>query len=78
MRREVPYFDKLLGGGEAADAERQQDPPSGVAALGRILSELFADLTVDLVPVTEEHQQLNKAGLKWRRAAAALKLRAIS
>lgn len=59
MSLRIPYFDKLLWGGEAADAERQQDPSAGVAALGRILSELFADLTVDLIPDTEQ-QQLNK------------------
>lgn len=50
---EVSYFDKLLRGGEAADTEGQQDPAAGVAALGRILRELFADLTVDLIPEAE-------------------------
>lgn len=47
------YFDKLLGRGEAADAQGEQDPAAGVAALGRVLGELFADLTVDLVPETQ-------------------------
>lgn len=73
---EVSYFDKLLRGGEAADAQGQQDPAAGVAALGRILRELFADLTVDLVPEAErERQQLNKsrstsmsARVSWFRA----------
>lgn len=51
---EVSYFDELLWGGEAADAEGQQDPAAGVAALGRILRELFADLTVDLIPEARE------------------------
>lgn len=48
------YFDKLLWGGEAAHAERQKDPAPGVAAFGRVLTELFADLTVDLIPETNK------------------------
>lgn len=56
---EVSYFDKLLRGGEAAHAERQKDPSAGMAALGWILSKLFADLTVDLIPEAEK-QQLSK------------------
>ncbi len=55
----VSYFDKLFWGGKAADAEWQQDPPTGVAALWRILSELFADLTVDFIS-EKRKQQLNK------------------
>lgn len=46
----MTHFDKLFRGGKAADAERQQDPPTGVAAFGWVLSQLFADLTVDLIP----------------------------
>lgn len=50
---EVSYFDKLLGGSEAADAERQQDPTTGVAAFRWILGQLFANLTVNFIPDTE-------------------------
>lgn len=52
--RRLSYFNKLLGGSETADAQRQQDPAAGVAALGRVLGELLADLTVDLVPGMEK------------------------
>lgn len=50
---EVSHFDKLLGGSEAADAERQQDPPTGVAAFRWILGQLFANLAVNFIPGTE-------------------------
>jgi len=43
-------LDKLLGRGEAAHAEGQQDPAACVAALGGALGQLLADLTVDLIP----------------------------
>lgn len=52
--RRLSYFNKLLGGSETADAQRQQDPAAGVAALGWVLGELLADLTVDLVPGMEK------------------------
>ena len=35
---------------EAANTEREQDPASGVAGLAGVVTELLADLTVDLVP----------------------------
>lgn len=53
----VSYFDELLGGGEAAHAEGQQDPAAGVAAFGRVLAELLADLTIDLVSEAEDNIQ---------------------
>lgn len=46
----IPYLNELLRGGEAAHAERHEDPAPGIAALGGIVSELLADLAVDLVP----------------------------
>lgn len=46
----VYYFDKLLGGGEAADTERQQDPSTRVAAFRWILGQLLANLTVNFIP----------------------------
>lgn len=52
----IVYFDKLLGGGEAADTERQQDPSTGVAALRWILGQLFANLTVNFIPDQENKQ----------------------
>ena len=48
--RRLPYLHKLLRGGEAAHAERHEDPAPGVAALGGVVGELLADLAVDLVP----------------------------
>lgn len=44
-------LDKLVRGGEAAHAEGHEDPAAGVAALGRVLGQLLADLTVDLISV---------------------------
>ena len=40
----------LFRGREAADTQTQEDPTTGVAALGWVLRQLLADLTVDLVP----------------------------
>jgi hypothetical protein len=48
--RHLPYLNKLLGGGEAAHAERHEDPAPGIAALGGIVGELLADLAIDLIP----------------------------
>lgn len=45
-----PYLNELLGGGEAAHAERHEDPAPGIAALGGVVSKLLADLAVDLIP----------------------------
>ena len=44
-------LDESAARSEAADAEREKYPASGVGRLGRVLSQLFADLTVDLIPV---------------------------
>lgn len=54
----MSHLDELLRGGEAADAERQQDPAAGVAALRRVLGQLLADLTVDLIPETKTKMKL--------------------
>ena len=43
-------IDELLGRSETADAQRQQDPAASVRRLGRIIGQLLAYLTVDLVP----------------------------
>ena len=48
--KSLPYLNKLLRGGKAAHAERHEDPAPGIAALGGVVSELLADLAVDLVP----------------------------
>ena len=37
-------LDKLFARGEAADAQRQQDPAASMARLTRVLRELLADL----------------------------------
>ena len=37
------------GGGKAAHAQGEQHPASGVGRLGGVLSELLADLAVDLI-----------------------------
>lgn len=42
-------LDKLVGGREAADAQGQEDPASGVRGLGRVVGQLLADLTIDFV-----------------------------
>ena len=42
-------LDELVGGGEAADAEGQEDPAPGVRGLGRVVGQLLADLTIDFV-----------------------------
>ena len=46
----------LLGGGEAADAEREEDPAARVAALVLVLAQLLADHAVDLVSETRNIQ----------------------
>lgn len=48
------YFDELLWRGKAANTQWQQDPAAGVAALGRVLGKLFADLTVDFISGMEK------------------------
>lgn len=48
--KSLPYLNELLRGGEAAHAERNEDPAPGIAALGGVMSELLADLAVDLIP----------------------------
>lgn len=50
MNPQVPDLDEFVGWGKAADTQRDEDPAAGVRALGRVLSELFTDLTVDLIP----------------------------
>jgi len=41
--------DEALRGGEAAHAQRQQNPASSVRRLVRVVGQLFADLAVDFV-----------------------------
>lgn len=48
--RPPSYLNKLLRGGEAAHAERHEDPAPGIAALRWVVRELLADLAVNLVP----------------------------
>lgn len=62
--QEPPYLNELLGGGEAAHTERHEDPAPGVAALGGVVSELLADLTVDLIPRQAEKQGRETASEK--------------
>lgn len=50
-------FDESIAGSKAADAEREEDPASGVGRLGGVLGELLADLTVDLISVGETDQE---------------------
>lgn len=56
MRRlaELLYPDEALSGGENAQTEREQDPPTEVAASIVVIVKLLADLTVDLVPTKTE------------------------
>ena len=44
-------LDHSTRGSEATDAEREEDPATSVRGLGRILTQLFADLTVDFISV---------------------------
>lgn len=62
--QEPPYLNELLRGGEAAHTERHKDPAPGVAALGGVVSELLADLTVDLIPRQAEKQGRETASEK--------------
>ena len=48
-------FDESAAWSEAANTEREEHPASGVRRFGRILRQLLADLTVDLVPVEQEY-----------------------
>ena len=41
-------------GGKTPHAERQKNPTPGMRRLGRVLSELLADLTVDLISEQRE------------------------
>jgi len=41
-------FDELVGGGEAADAEGEEDPPSGVRGPGADVLKLFFFATYKL------------------------------
>ena len=42
-------LDESVARGKAADTEREEHPASGVGRFGRVLSQLLANLTVDLV-----------------------------
>ena len=62
-------LDELVGGREAPHTQREQDPTSGVRALGGIVCQLFADLTVDLITelgpedaVTDDEVELLQVG----------------
>ena len=43
-------LDELVRRREAPDAEREEDPASGVRGLRGVVGQLLADLAVDLVP----------------------------
>ena len=47
-------LDEAVAGGKAADAEREEDPATSMGGLGRVLSQLLADLTVNLISVRKE------------------------
>lgn len=49
-------LDELLRRSEAADAQRDEDPAAGVRTFGRVLTQLLADVTVDLVPETQRRR----------------------
>jgi hypothetical protein len=42
-------LDELVRGGEAPNAEREEDPAPSVGRLGRVVGQLLADLAIDLV-----------------------------
>lgn len=63
--KSLPYLNELLRGGEAAHTERHEDPAPGIAALGGVVSELLADLAVDLIP-----RQAGVGGKDGRRTAS--------
>ena len=44
-------LDHSSGRSKATDAEREKHPAAGVRGLGRILAQLFAYLTVDLISI---------------------------
>ena len=57
-------------GGKIPHAERQKNPTPGMRRLGRVLSELLADLTVDLVSEQIHHNytihaDLTKVVIRW-------------
>ena len=56
LAEEVPdVLDEAVAGGKAADAEGEEDPPTGMGRLGRVLGELLADLTVNLISARAEN-----------------------
>lgn len=44
------YLHKLLRGSKTSHTKGHQDPTPSMAAFGRVLSQLLADLTVDFIP----------------------------
>ena len=66
-------LDELVRGGEAADAEGEEDPSARVRRLGGVVGELLADLAVDLVAqlgaqdaVADDEVQLLQVGRRPR------------
>lgn len=41
---------KFVGWSEAANTQGDEDPAPSMRTFGRVLSQLFTDLTVDLIP----------------------------
>ena len=64
--KSLPYLNELLRGGEAAHTERHEDPAPGIAALGGVVSELLADLAVDLIPRQAGRQGREKHCLRGK------------
>ena len=54
-------LEELVGGGEAADAQRDEDPAARVGTLRRVLTQLLTDLTVDLIPGTHTRTRTTHA-----------------
>lgn len=45
-----PNLEKFVRRSKAADAQRDEDPATSVRTLGRVLTQLLTDLTVDFIP----------------------------
>ena len=56
-------LDELVRRREAADAEREEDPASGVRGLGGVVGQLLADLAVDLVPGKKSIRSVRRMSL---------------
>lgn len=62
-------LDEPVGRREASDTQRQKDPPASVRRLGRVVRQLFADVTIDFVAefgaedaVTDDEMKLFQVG----------------